>query len=141
MPSTVSVDISHASVIAACNTPGGPIYEWRDRTATVAIGNAQGRAPVNNPLNAMHRGGVVGTYRASFGWDRTGSHGHLVSATIFNDADHAIYVEEGRSASLRHQTFSWTRWGGRIRTVDSTRRRPGTHVLMRSVEAAVRETS
>jgi hypothetical protein len=117
MAPSASVSISNAAVITALNTPGGAVYEWRDEIAKEIMATAFANSPVNDPLNAMHRGGVVGTYKASWDWDRQGSGGHHVVARVVNTADHAIYVERGRSGSSKMQIFSWTEWEGDIRRI------------------------
>lgn len=133
------VNVTNAQVIAALNTPGGAVYAWRDNTARTAVRNAVASAPVNDAQNRRHRPeDPGGTYKRSFGWDRLGSNGHRVRARIYNTAEHAIFVELGRGPSMQSQTFSWTGWGGEIRTVSATRARRGRHVLARAVNAAVR---
>lgn len=113
----VDVHITDRTVITALNTPGGAVYEWRDRVMNDIEDRAWARSPVNNPLNARHRGGVVGTYKRGWRVSRAGSNGHRVRMTISNVADHAVYVELGRSASGKYQVFAWTRWGGRTQWV------------------------
>lgn len=131
---TLTVNIPEANIIAALNGPGGAVSLWRDRVAQSIVAEAIATAPVNNVLNALHRGGVVGTYKASFGWAR-GHQGnqHSVSAVVSNFSDHALYVELGRGPSDRTQVFSWTGWGGQIRRVRATRGRVGQHILERAL--------
>jgi len=117
MASGVKVRIDDKAIISALNTPGGGVYEWRDQIGQEVRSNAEGMAPINDPMNAEHRGGEVGTYKASFDFDRRGSSGHHVVARVLNTADHAIYVERGRSASWKMQIFSWTEWDGAIQRV------------------------
>lgn len=102
----VRVTVSDRAIINALNTPGGGVYEWRDEVGKEVKRVAETIAPVNNPLDAEHRGGEVGTYQRSFDFDRRGSHGHHVIARVTNDAPHAIYVEYGRSSSAKFQRFS-----------------------------------
>jgi hypothetical protein len=146
MPSSVRVTISDELLISALNTPGGAVYEWRDDTGDWITDYARRTAPVNNPLDAVHRDGVVGTYRDSFYFSRYGN-GHRLGARIGNIADHAIYVEEGRSASTQFQQFSWTKWGGDIRSVGrggwagrGTAARGGRHILRNAVNARAANT-
>jgi hypothetical protein len=132
---SATVHITDARIIQACNTPGGPVYEWRNKKEAEVLRVAYNLSPVNDPQNAQHRGGNVGTFRRSFVSRRTGNQ-HHVGFVVENFADHAIYVELGRSASSKRQVFSWTAWGGDIRAVPATRRREGQHVLRRAVNAA-----
>lgn len=113
----VNVKISDRAIISALNTPGGDIYRWRDEVTREVWATAIATAPINNPLNAVHRGGVVGQYKAGFDWDRRGSSGHHTVGRVTNSVDYAIYVELGRSESRKLQIFSWTAWGGDIRRV------------------------
>lgn len=141
------VDITDARIIAACNTPGGPVYEWRNKKEDLVLSNAYKLSPVNRRLNAKHRGGVTGTFRASWVSLRTGNQHHL-GFNVENFADHAIFVEFGRSESTKRQTFSWIKWHGDIRTVGGagfeeaagsatagtgTSARDGQHVLHNAV--------
>lgn len=147
MAEDVDVHIDDRLIISALNTPGGGVFEWRDNTARKIIDVAIAASPINNPLNAVHRGGVVGTFKASWGFDRRGSNGHRVQATIYNGADHAEFVEFGRSPSSEYQRFSWTVWGGEIRSVggrgtrgrvgDGTAGRDGKHVLRNATNAVM----
>jgi hypothetical protein len=121
MPSTVKVKITDRAIITALNEPGGGVYKWRDEVARDVKANAVANAPVNDPMNALHRGGTVGLYKAGFDWDRRGSSGHHTIARITNDSDHAIYVELGRSGSSKMQIFSWTEWGGAIGRIGGPR--------------------
>jgi hypothetical protein len=101
------VDIKDATIISALNTPGGAVFEWRNDTEDAVLSNAYATSPTNDVLNAQHRGGVVGTYKASWVTRRQGN-GHRVGFQIENFADHAIYVEYGRRPSTKHEVFSWT---------------------------------
>jgi hypothetical protein len=107
MAEGVRVNINDATVISALNTPGGAVHEWRNDTEHDLLQWVFLTSPVNDPLNAEHRGGVVGTYKASWVTRRQGN-GHRIGFQIENFADHAIYVEEGRRASWRWERFSWT---------------------------------
>jgi Bacteriophage HK97-gp10, putative tail-component len=138
LASDVDVDIDDALIIRALNVPGGDVFEWRDDVAERIIAFARGASPVNDPLNAMHRGGAVGIYAASWSWSRVGSNRHRVRATVRNDADHAQLVEYGRGPSTGRETFSWTEWGGAIRTLRrGTRGWGGKHVLRNAANAVL----
>lgn len=142
MAEGVKVHIDDATIISALNTPGGAVHEWRNETERMLLAQCRVQSPVNDVLNAMHRGGVVGEYAASWVTDRYGN-GHRIGFRIENFADHAVYVEEGRRGSAKTQTFSWTRWGGEIRTVGigagavafGTRPRDGKHILRDAANA------
>ena len=136
MATDVRVLIRGADVIRALNTPGGPVREYVDNIGKDTRRIATATAPVNDPLDAQHRGGVVGTYKASFRFDRRGSRGHRVIGRVTNSAGHADIVENGRSASHRWQRFSWTVWGGDIRRVDYTGAREGKHILRNALRQA-----
>jgi len=109
MAAGVTVNITSQSIYRALNTPGGPVAEWRDKVMHETQDRATLKAPTNNPLNARHRGGRVGIYKRGFRTRRTGNQ-NGVGAVIYNNAPHAIYVEEGRSESTAFQVFSWTKW-------------------------------
>ncbi len=102
----VTVDVSDAAIIRALNTPGGPVYEWRNDREREVLFRAHELSPVNDVLNAQHRGGVVGVFQASWVSRKTGNQHHL-GFVVENFADHAIYVEEGRRPSNRYEVFSW----------------------------------
>ena len=131
----VTVKITDRLIIAALNTPGGGVYQWRDEVGREIKATAEATSPINDPLNAVHRGGVVGTYKAGWDWDRRGSSGHHVIARVTNSSDHAVYVEWGRTASRKLQIFSWTAWGGDIRRVGGPQPVPtdarGRHLFYR----------
>lgn len=157
---SANVHITKQSVWRAVNTPGGPIYEWRDRMMQQTQDRATVSAPVNNPLNARHRGGVVGTYKRGFRTRRTGNQ-NGVGAVIWNITDHAIFVEEGRSMSTKFQLFSWSKYPGQLVYVNGrgflrnlggwaadaddigfigrkTKARPGKHILANALRYAYR---
>lgn len=125
------VQISDALIIRAFQTPnsGAGVYEWRD--ALVLRGNqyAVAISPVNEVQDAMHRGGVVGTFAASWGWNRRGTKGHRHIGRLFNDAPHADIVDGGRREAFAWQRFSWTEWGGEINAVWRTSARPGYNII------------
>jgi hypothetical protein len=134
MADNVRVDIKDALIISALNRPGGGVNDWRNGTEEQLLARCYATSPVNDRLDAVHRGGVVGVYKASWVTRRQGN-GHRVGFQIENFSDHAIYVEEGRGPSHKFQTFSWTRWGGEIRSVGGraggrgTFGRDGKHIL------------
>jgi hypothetical protein len=101
MAASVRTVISDALIIKALNTPGGSggVYKEMERIRRSTLAIARGIAPTGKPVNAMHRGGAVGKYRASFGSDRRGSNGHYVRRAMYNSADYAYYVEHGRGSS------------------------------------------
>lgn len=117
MAAGVKVTISDHLIISALNAPGGGVYRWRDEIGKEIKAIAEATSPINDPLNAMHRGGEVGTYKFGWDWDRRGSSGHHTVARVTNSSDHAVYVEYGRSGSTKLQIFSWTAWHGDIRRV------------------------
>lgn len=117
-----------------------PVLVWREQAMAVAKKTAQTLAPVNNPLNAKHRGGTVGTYLASIYVERTGNQygrGFRLGAR----APHAAIVENGRSASTKDQYFSWSAAGGVARWYEKTSGRDGDHVIERAAESAVAITT
>lgn len=127
-----TIEITDASVILALNTPGGPAREWLDRVIEEIRVLAIANSPVNNPLNAVHRGGKVGTYKGSWKTSKAGSNAHVVKGTVLNTAEHAYYVEYGRGpATNTRQRFSWTGFKppGRIGVVKNTEGFVGLHVL------------
>jgi len=117
MPDGIRVHIDDHLIISVLNSPGGGVSNWRDQVGQEIKSQAEATSPINNPANAMHREGVTGTYKAGWDWDRRGTSGHHVVARVTNSADHAVYVEWGRSASHEMQIFSWTAWGGDIRRI------------------------
>ncbi len=112
--SSVKVVISDTLIIKACNTPGGSggvakeMNDWAKRCKLRAINTS----PVNDPMNATHRGGVVGTYKASFKSSRKGSNGHILRRTLLNVAPHAPYVEYGRRSTRFGDSFYAKHWPG-----------------------------
>lgn len=137
MASRARSTVTPQSVFRALNTPGGPVYEWRDDTAGQIVLAAEATAPINDVLNALHRGGLVGEFKRSFTWDAVGSNQVYLRATVYNYADHALYAEEGRGPSSKQQTFSWAGWGGATRTTGSTRGRDGSHTLRNATNAVL----
>ena len=136
--------LNRFTISAALNGVGGPVRIWRDTTAAEAFALAIERAPVNNPLNAQHRGGVVGTYKAKMDMTLEGSNQTRLRFTITNFSQHARFVENGRSASFKHQFFSWTQHDppGSPGWQAFTNRLDGQRVIRGSIEdtLAVRTT-
>lgn len=140
MASDVEVDITDIAIISALNTPGGAVFKWRDDVAASTIRIATAMSPINNVLDAKHRGGVVGTYIKGWGSDRIGSNGHRVRATIYNSAGHADIVEFGRRRSTGYERFAWTGHtppGSTSVHERGTSARPGKHILAKAAQAAV----
>lgn len=133
MASEVDVQITDRAIITALNTPGGAVFEWRDETMQQIRDHAFANSPVNDPMSAEHRGGEVGTYKASWSTSRAGSGAHTVRATIANSADHADIVEYGRSSSTRYQRFTWAAVdGGQVEVAGGRRfkKKPGTVLVL-----------
>ena len=131
--------VTRKSVRLAIQRPGGPGNAMARKWRRTAVTTAKKLAPVNDPLDAMHRGGKVGTYKRSFKTDKIGTNGSYIRTSVKNTAGHAVFVEEGRRASKRtDQRFSWTKWGGRIQIARQTRGRDGNHVLAKALKAANR---
>jgi hypothetical protein len=138
LASRVSVDVNDAAIISALNAPGRAVFQWRDDLGNAIVSAARALSPVNDPLNAVHRGGLVGTYKGSWRFSRAGSNQHRVRLTVINDSDHAEFVEYGRSPSESWERFSWTRWQGAIRVARfGTRGYSGRHVLQHATNSAV----
>ncbi len=121
--------------------PGGaPVENWRDNTMKAALAFAIAAAPVNNPLNARHRAGWVGEYKASMFTQRTGnSRGR--GFILGNRAAHAVFVDFGRSASRKDQKFSWSKYGGEVRKYKATQKRDGYRILGDAVDRAIGSTT
>lgn len=145
--------ISNALVIKALNTPGGSggVYRWVEGFADDVLRIAVAKAPVNNPLNANHRSGGVGTYKRSFHISRIGSNAHALRRSIYNDAPHARIVEYGRRStrfapkkvrgryvsSDPWERFTWAAIGGRVYFAAGTGGRNGNHILRDAFLAAM----
>jgi hypothetical protein len=114
MAEGVKVRVSDAAIIDILNTPGGAVFRWRDEIGKDIRNTAIRKSPENDPLNAVHRGEEVGSYKLGWRFNRIGSQGHTVRANVFNIEPHAVYVEYGRSGSTKMQIFSWTEWEGGI---------------------------
>ena len=112
----VKVAIDKKATAALHAQPFGEVHKnLHKEVARFALNAARIDAPVNDPLNALHRshwgtGKPPGTYKESFGvrYER-GSNQYKSKMVFYNDAPHAIFVEKGRSASSKFQTFSWTK--------------------------------
>lgn len=132
--------VNEIKVIKALNTPGGAAFEWRDETALKVFERCVLDSPVNDPLNAVHRGGVVGGYKAGWRFDRIGSNGSQLRATVYNTSDHAYYVEHGRGQSSGREVFSWTQTGGQIiEVLRGTGGYPAKNVLRDSANRVLTE--
>lgn len=124
----------------------GGVGRWRSVTGRALLKECIATAPVNDPLNAAHRGFKVGTYKESFYLDNENDPGgFLFKATVGNTASHAVFVENGRSGSNKRQVFSWARafyrraprredgWvkikPGTIMVWSKTGGRPGQHIM------------
>lgn len=116
--------------------PGGVLWNEVEKWLIETDYIAKATAPVNDPLNAMHRGGVVGIYKAGFRSRHTRTR-TSIGFVYRNVANHAIFVEKGRRASARPQVFSWTRKGGKIRRYQFTGRRDGEWVITSAVNVAL----
>jgi hypothetical protein len=140
---TTKSTVTMRSVADQMNGVGGPVWRWREATMNLAMMNAVLSAPINNPLNATHRGGAVGEYKRSFSSSRLGSNQYQMRFTISNSAGHAKFVEEGRGASNRRQVFGWVRNvpPGSIQEFSHTRGRPGKYIIRRAVQSAVATTT
>lgn len=145
--SDVRVNVTDAAIISALNTPGGAVYEWRDDTMLKIANRAYDTSPVNNPLNAQHRGGEVGTYKLGWRTRRTGNQ-HRVGMVISNDSDHAVYVEFGRSASGKYQAFTWAKASPPGSFVEvggdlggGTAGRPGRNILRNATNYVMRRAT
>lgn len=109
--------VTQRTIVMAINTPGGIVYEWRDDRAKEILVRARLKSPRNKTGNAQHRGGVTGTYRRMWRWERGRASAVVLRAIIRNRANHAAFVEFGRSRSTKYQKFSWTRWDDQIRYI------------------------
>jgi hypothetical protein len=144
MPSTVTVVVSDALIIKACNTPtgSGGVARYANKLANEMKLAAEMLAPIGDELDAGSRNEVVGTYLDSFGIAR-GDRGnqHKVIRYIYNDAPHARYVEFGRgpsSGSRGPERFTWSAIGGRWMRAAVTRGWEGHHVLEKALATVVR---
>lgn len=154
--------VTTARIRAAVNTPGGPVREAVRKTIRRAKVIAIADAPVGDPGDYQHRlfgfasgPKAPGTYKASFKSDIRGSRGPRVVGNLRNTADHAIYVELGRSTRGGWQRFtSATSYRSfpnvsafeeldlvreQLIVVNGTATRAGKHILEDSLETAAAE--
>jgi hypothetical protein len=143
MPSTVTVVVSDALIIKACNTPrgSGGVARYANRLALAMLVEAEALAPIGDVLDAGSRNEVVGTYQASFEIAR-GDRGnqHKVIRYVINDAPHARYVEFGRGLSTGArgpERFTSKHFGGRWIKAWLTSGWEGHHVLERALSDTV----
>ncbi len=136
-----NVKINSRSVSRGIATPGGVLWEWRDTTGNQIKRFAQGLSPVNDPLDAAHRAGVVGRYKAA--WVKTNGTASLskLSVNVTNLAEHASVVEYGRNGSRKMQFFASRASGGVPRWHSGTRGRAGQFVLTDATNLAMSITS
>jgi hypothetical protein len=122
----------------------GGVSAYRDALAGEILRQGRSSSPVNDPLNALHRDGVVGTYKKSWkahpdvvGWS--------AQARAGNTAHHAVYLEFGRKGSTKPQKFSWAKFpqkgvfwfvGRKFSWFNWTRPRPGRAIVQYAVRAA-----
>lgn len=136
------VYISDALIVKACNRdPTGLVAKDLNRTMKAIKLRAIRYAPRNKVMDAMHRGGVVGTYQRSFRTKKRGNW-HTLTRVVSNIAPHARIVERGRRSTrhnpgpnARYERFTWTATGGTIIELPGTSGRRGQHVLQRAFEA------
>ena len=134
------VYISDQLIIRACNSdPFGIVARDMNKTMKRIKLRAIRYAPRNEVMDAMHRGGVVGTYQRSFRTNKRPSNQHIVTRTVYNIAPHARFVERGRRSTRfnpgsrgRYEKFTWTATGGQLIELPGTRGRKGQHVLQRA---------
>lgn len=134
MPTNSVAFVSNRLLVRSIHVGTGGVGKWRTVTTRMLEAQCIALAPVNKPGDAVHRGGVVGTYRDGFDTDNRGTRGTRLIGRVTNSAPHAVYVEWGRSASNKDQFFSWTRHGGIPQWYTGTRARAGRHVMKRAGE-------
>lgn len=133
MAEGVKVKITDRDVISALNTPGGAVFQWRDDRMHQIERRAIATSPVGNPLDEKRSGGVVGEYKASWRTSRVGSNQHRVRAVIFNEADHAGFVEYGRAPDRGGHKTSFTTAGlGGLWITTESAGYPGRHILQKA---------
>jgi hypothetical protein len=133
MATVTKVVISDALIIRSCNIEGGSggVADWANRLSRKMVTFGQAIGPVGDPGDAGSRGFVVGTYKASFGWERgRRGTGHRVERRIYNSAPHAYYVEYGRAPALTSRKQVFTQ-GFVWRATHFTMGWEGQHVLAR----------
>jgi hypothetical protein len=122
----------------------GGVAAYRDALAGEILQQGRAWSPVNDPLNALHRGGVVGTYKKS--WKAaTAVAGWSATAQAGNTARHTVYLEFGRKESKKPQKFSWKKFpqkkvfwfvGRKFSWFERTRARPGRAIVQYAVRSA-----
>lgn len=136
MAQGVRVHISNAQLKAATVGSTGVLTDWAHGVADDFIAQFHRRVEDNLESNAMHRGGVVGGYRAGIGADvNQNQYGLQIRGT--NSAAHAAYAEFGRGPSQKWQYFSWSKKGGRGAWYSSTRGRDGQHAMRSAMNATM----
>ena len=132
------VYVSDAAIFQTTRNPKGSAgtARWMDRLALRTVAIAMEDAPVNNVQNAYHRGGVVGTYKASFSWDRRGGTRAYLKRSVWNTAKHAGIVEKGRPSTRGGpmEVFTWSRFTppGALGALRGTGSRSGYAILERA---------
>jgi hypothetical protein len=135
---SVKVFITGATVGRALNTPGGPVWELRERALRQLDSEFNRRAPVGKRLDATHRTEPVGRYKRGVGFERYGNQSGL-GLRFLNRADHAGVVEYGRDATNAWQRFGWRRASppGKVKWYSHTGSRDGKHVMRNSVNTVM----
>lgn len=112
--------INAVSIFKALNLPGQPVNDYCREVALEVARLAKLKAPINNVLNAGHRGGKVGTYHDSFIIARSPV-GGLREVTYYaaNRARHAFIVERGKPYVRKRQVFTWEHAVGNPKRVGS----------------------
>jgi hypothetical protein len=120
--------INSRAVWRALHAPGAPVSRFVQDLAEDTKDRAEALAPVNDVRNALHRGGVVGTYKRSFTVQsfRAGSNQHATRRIVANTAKHADIVESGRPYVRRRQVFTWKHaQGGQYADQQWRKKNPG----------------
>lgn len=125
----VKVVVSDSLIYEAVMAPGGDANKWLKDLNRKAGTLAKSTAPVDDPANAATRGGVVGTYKASFGGGVRNAGMTLLVGEVYNRSDHAVYVEEGRRHTRKRQVFTWT---GARKNIKQTRTVSGRGAVIRT---------
>jgi len=144
LSTNVRSTVTRTSIRVGMNVgPNGPVWRWREIAMRLAEFNAIAAAPVNNPLNAVHRGMRVGEYKRSFSTDRRGSNQYVLRFSLSNSAAHAKYVEDGNSATQRWMYFSWSKgmYAGQPIWRKGRRGRAGKHIIEIAAKSAIVATT
>jgi hypothetical protein len=90
---------------------GPPAADFLKTLSESTLRKARSLAPINNPMNAAHRGGKVGTYKASFKRTKRPVRQGISVAymRVVNTAAHASIVESGKPYVRKRQVFTWTK--------------------------------